>query len=117
MANHDFNRPCNCRECREESRVVTCPSCQEVYKVVTERSSEFITDRKGISDYIFSAPVEPEKTLTCECGHVIPSVGYYTYIDVRGSEIIREKKERLKAAPKCSGCGLAEDIDWAKGSL
>lgn len=117
MASHDFNQPCDCRECREISKKILCPSCGYCHVVVVDRIPEWGMDRKGTRTVDFLIPEAPGKTFTCECGHIIQEAGYFTYYDVQGTAHERERMAKRAAAASCDACGKLEGLDYAVGFM
>lgn len=118
MANHDFNRPCDCRECRSTTRQIFCPACKACHVVEIDRIPEWKTDRKGMSYVDFQTPEASEQSLVCvDCGHNIEGIDYYTRYDAAGTRSAREYLKKKAEAEKCQECGKLEDIDWATGFL
>lgn len=118
MARHDFNQPCDCRECREISKQIICPACNICHVVVIDRIPQWGTDRKGLTYVDFHIPESPNQTLTCnECGHVIEGAGYFTTYDVARTRQAREYLAKKASAEACQGCGKLDDIDRAEGFL
>lgn len=110
MARHDFNSPCDCRECREMSKHHICPACQFVHVVTIDRDSTIATDRKGFTYYDFTTPEGPGKSITCSCGYVL-SVGYFTTYNHRVTQLLKEDRERKVAARTCTDCQNIEGFD------
>ncbi|WP_163860357.1 hypothetical protein [Paenibacillus elgii] len=116
MPNHDFNRPCDCRECSRDSKQIVCPACNTCHVVIIDRIPEWSTDRKGFTGVEFRTPEEPNQTLICpDCGHTIKGTGYYTAYDAQETKRIREYLAKKAAAAKCRICGKIEGIDRAEG--
>ncbi len=115
MANHDFNRPCDCRDCREWPKHIECPICKEIHVVVIDRSAVWTTDKHGFTGVDFNDPVGPDKPISCECGHSIEGVGYYSRYDKEATINTRAYQAERAAASKCAVCDSLEGIDRVKG--
>jgi hypothetical protein len=64
----------------------------------------------------FSSPVDDgDTTFLCSCGFAIQEVGYYSYMDEKATQRLRDLQQQRIAAPKCGKCGAAESIDRVKG--
>lgn len=117
MANHDFNKPCDCRECREVARTICCPSCGRSSVLVSDRTPEWDTDRKGVTGVSFKSPEDKDETFECICGFIIQKVGYYTYFDEIATRDLRKHQQQREAAAKCGRCGAAEGVDQTRRFL
>jgi hypothetical protein len=114
MPSHDFNKPCDCSECRRDTRNICCPSCNEKSVLVTNRQPEW-SYYKGTRVVDFKSPIDDEKTFTCHCGYEIPGVGYYSYYDKEATQQLREREDARATAAKCDECGDSEGFDQAPG--
>lgn len=114
MPNCDWNRPCDCRDCREIIKTHICPSCQFPNKVSIDRITRWEDDRKHEGGgYMFEIPTSPIKDLTCYgCGHHMAAVGYYTSVHERFCEQEKERIDLIRAGKVCSNCNKIERIDW-----
>lgn len=113
MPNCDWNRPCDCRDCREIIETHICPNCQFPNKVSIDRNARWVEDRKGIGGYMFDVPTSPIKDLDCySCGHHMAAVGYYTSVHERLCEQEKEHADLIRAGKVCAGCNKIEGIDW-----
>lgn len=118
MPNCDWNRPCDCSDCRERIDTHVCPSCGFSNKVSVMRSSRWVDDLKhGSGYYEFDAPAAPVRDLACyNCGHCIKEVGYYTSVDQSGCQREKERMELIGAGKICASCNRIEGIDWGFSS-
>ncbi|MEK5282985.1 MULTISPECIES: hypothetical protein [unclassified Paenibacillus] len=118
MANHDFNSPCNCSECREITQTHVCLSCQFPNKVSIDGIARWVSDRKGGGDYIFDIPPSPIRDLNCySCGHLMPAVGYYDSVDKEACQRAQERIDLIHAGKVCNSCNKVEGIDWGFGGI
>ncbi|WP_430510744.1 hypothetical protein [Gottfriedia solisilvae] len=107
MANCDWGRPCDCKDCRTTNFEIQCPHCSFQNSVSYERTSLGIeTDRKGIQYYEFQEQTEPVQTLDCyKCNNTIHNVPYYEKLD----EDRCKYKLELENAATCEKCGVKEE--------
>jgi len=56
MPKCDFNRPCDCRDCREIIETHVCPNCQFPNKVSIDRIAHWEDDRYGVGGFKFETP-------------------------------------------------------------
>lgn len=114
MSNCDFNRPCDCSDCRETIKRHICPNCGFPNVVSIMRDSRWVANLKhGSGHYEFEAPTEPVLDLNCySCGYCIKEVGYYTSISETGCQNEKERLELIRDGKTCDNCSLVEGIDW-----
>jgi hypothetical protein len=115
MPNCDWNRPCDCIECRTIYDAVVCPKCGFKNTVSIVRNVKgYSTDNKGLGGYDFEVPTEPLKDLKCyKCGYTIEKVNYYTKIEERFCKRELERETAINNGKVCSECGKVEDIDYS----
>jgi hypothetical protein len=114
MPNCDWNRPCDCRDCREIIETHVCPSCQFKTKVSIDRIARWEDDKKhGGGGYLFDVPTSPIKDLSCySCGHHMAAVGYYTSVHERFCQQEKERADLIRAGRFCVSCEKVEGIDF-----
>lgn len=111
MAAHDFNSPCDCRECREEHRSYECPGCGLETVVVVEMESVPNRDHKGMSGYEFREPARPKSALKCfDCGKGIAAV-LYDRIDDDACLRGKARQAAIAAGNVCDECSAVEGHD------
>lgn len=114
MANCDWNRPCDCSDCRESIDTHVCPNCGFSNRVSVMRSSRWVADMKhGGGHYEFDAPTSPIKDLNCySCGQHMAAVGYYTSVHELFCEQEKERTDLIRAEKVCDSCNKVEGVDW-----
>ncbi|WP_217560139.1 hypothetical protein [Paenibacillus sp. GbtcB18] len=114
MPNCDWNRPCDCRDCREIIETHVCPSCQFPNKVSVIRNAYWEEDKKhGGGYYLFVNPKTPVKDLICyECGDPMKEVGYYTSIHEDFCKNQKERAKLIKDERYCVNCDKLEELDF-----
>lgn len=110
MARHDFNQPCDCRECSTSRRHDECPACGMVHVFSIIRSSVWDTDRKGVTYVDFMESSGPDVNFLCPCGHEI-QVNRYSNYEPDKTLTVNEECERKAAAARCDSCGKIEGFD------
>jgi len=115
MPNCDWNRPCDCIECRTIYDAVICPECGFKNSISIVRNVKgYSTDRKGLGSYDFEIPTEPLKDLTCyKCGYLIEKRNYYTKIESSFCEKELEREKAINNGRVCSECGKVEGVDYS----
>ncbi|PKQ89352.1 hypothetical protein CXK86_20080 [Paenibacillus sp. BGI2013] len=121
MANHDFNKPCDCKECSTSRRHDICPACGNVHVFSIVCSSAWETDRKGFTYVDFTEPSGPKIDFQCPCGHEF-QVKHYSNYEPHKTLAVNEERERKAAAARCDSCGKIEGFDlglkaWDRISL
>lgn len=120
MPSHDFNRPCDCRECRTLTFMIVCPQCNFENVVEVERTSRPAVDRKGIAYYDFEEPNRAGAALDCfACGAVVPNTRYFDRLDVDRCQYQLDRRAAVNRGELCSRCGRVKGFDWitAEGGL
>lgn len=119
MPNCDWNRPCDCSDCREIIETHICPSCQFPNKVSIDRIASWVDDRKaGGGGYMFEIPTSPIKDLSCySCGHQMEQVGYYTSVHERFCQREKERSDLIRSGRFCVSCNKVEGIDFGFSGL
>ncbi len=118
MANHDFNRPCDCRECRTISFVVACPHCAFENLVLVVQESHWETDRKGIGYYSFTLPNKIGKDFDCfKCGSLVQNTRYFDEIDTELCKTKLERQDAIERREVCTRCGAVKGYDYSKGII
>lgn len=114
MSNCDWNRPCDCIDCRTVYESVICPACGFDNTVNIVREAYYTVDRKGVGGYTFVDPNGPIQDLPCyKCGHVIKDVLY----DSINGDACQRTMNHLRAVEEgrvCAKCGKAEGDDFGR---
>jgi hypothetical protein len=119
MANHDWNRPCECSECRTTYQTHVCPTCNFNNKVSIYQDSKWVDDRRhGGGDYSFEIPTSPIKDLKCyDCGHLIRQVGFYSSVHEEFCVREQERNRLIQLGRVCVCCSGVEEIDYNRGMM
>lgn len=114
MPNCDWNKPCDCRDCREIIETHICPSCQFKNKVSIERMAQWVNDQKhGGGHYVFEVPSSPIKDLDCyNCGYRMEKVGYFTSVHEVFCQWEKERSDLIQAGRFCVKCNKIEGKDF-----
>jgi len=117
IPNCDFNRPCDCIDCRTIYEHIICPKCNFTNHIrIVRNSLGYSYDRKVVGGYDFEIPTEPIKDLKCfKCGFQIEKVGYYTEVDIDSNKRELEREEKIAQNKFCSKCKKVEKMDMVLG--
>ncbi|MFD2168694.1 hypothetical protein [Tumebacillus lipolyticus] len=115
MPSCDFNRPCDCRDCRRIDYTINCPHCSFENDVSVVGIAKWETDRKGFSGVTFTKPVLPVRDLTCyNCKSIIRNAGVFDNVC---TEVMERKLGKLKAIEQGRICFLCRNVEGYDGSF
>lgn len=109
MPNCDWNRPCDCVDCRTTYECIACPHCNFQNTVRIVGSATWTQDKKGTTFADIAYPKQPSKDLTCfDCGGEIKNAPYFDDLDSEACVRTKNRNDTIAAGRTCSKCKAVE---------